>query len=46
MQNFKMLEKVVHIVTTSYNADPDLSRHNNKREKKTSNKKYITRIPE
>jgi uncharacterized membrane protein len=28
-----MLEEVVHIVTTSYKADTDLSRHNNKREK-------------
>jgi len=40
-----MLEEVVHIVTTGYNVDPDLSRHNNKREKPRM-KKYITRIPE
>jgi uncharacterized protein YihD (DUF1040 family) len=34
--NCLKLEEVVRIVTTNYNADPDLSRRNNKVEK-TSN---------
>jgi hypothetical protein len=42
MQNFQMLEEVVHIVTTSYKADPDLSRHNNKWEKISIEKIYNT----